>query len=239
MSEQWYDWLVVFEKVKSIVSKVMPRHIATIWRGFIIIINFFSFSQYRIEVAVCIHGSEPIKNVKYVKFHPFGAPKNPLCHFSTVQDVSCWLSTFKIFSGCKGLISATIGNGVTTIGDGAFEYCSELTSVTIGNKVTYIGDLTFNSCKRLNSVTSLNPTPPSIGSKTFSDYYATLKVPIGSKSAYKSFRYWMNFTNIVEIDPTGVQTIKLDKDINVPMYNLNGRKLKEPSKGINIIGDKQ
>lgn len=167
MSEQWYDWLVVFEKVKSIVSKVMPRHIATIWRGFIIIINFFSFSQYRIEVAVCIHGSEPIKNVKYVKFHPFGAPKNPLCHFSTVQDVSCWLSTFKISDGCTSLASVTfhckeieswfkglssikeviIGDEVTSIGDYAFSDCTGLTSITIPNSVTDIGSSAFKGWK--------------------------------------------------------------------------------------------
>ena len=41
------------------------------------------------------------------------------------------------------------------------------------------------------------------------------------------------------MDPSGVQTITLDKDTNAPVYDLNGRKLKEPSKGINIIGRKK
>lgn len=191
MSEQWYDWLVVFEKVKSIVSKVMPRHIATIWRGFIIIINFFSFSQYRIEVAVCIHGSEPTKNVKYVKFHPFGAPKNPLCHFSTVQDVSYWLSTFKIFSGCK------------------------VTSVTIPNSVTEIGNFAFN-CKNLATVVSLIDRLFKIPDGTFSKttfMNGTLYVPSETMEEYKATEGWKNFVYIEERVPNGVANIRAREEI--------------------------
>ena len=40
-------------------------------------------------------------------------------------------------------------------------------------------------------------------------------------------------------DPSGIQNITLDKDINAPIYDLNGRKLKEPRNGINIIGRKK
>lgn len=40
-------------------------------------------------------------------------------------------------------------------------------------------------------------------------------------------------------DPSGVQNITLDKSTNAPIYDMNGRKLKEPSKGINIIGGKK
>jgi len=66
-----------------------------------------------------------------------------------------------------------------------------------------------------------------------------LQVPTGSKNAYLNAEYWKNFTNIVEIDSSGIQSITLDKDINAPIFDLNGRKLKEPSKGINIIGGKK
>ena len=85
----------------------------------------------------------------------------------------------------------------------------------------------------------LNPTPPTITSSTFGSYSAAVQVPTGSKIAYQNAEYWKNFKNIVEIDPSGIQTITLDKDINAPIYDLNGRKLKEPSKGINIIGRKK
>ena len=151
---------------------------------------------------------------------------------------------FAAFYKCSNLASITIGkvtipNSVTEIGFAAFQSCSGLKEVRIGNSVTNIGELNFAYCKNLSMITSLNPTPPTITSNTFSNYTATLNVPEGSKTAYQNAEYWKNFTNIVEIDPSGVQTITLDKGINAPVYDLNGRKLKEPSKGINIIGRKK
>ena len=45
-----------------------------------------------------------------------------------------------------------IPNGVTSIGNYAFEYCSSLTSITIPNSVTSIGNHAFNNCSSLVSV---------------------------------------------------------------------------------------
>ncbi|MBQ3426696.1 MAG: leucine-rich repeat domain-containing protein [Clostridia bacterium] len=56
------------------------------------------------------------------------------------------------FSYCS-LTSVTIGNGMTSIGDGAFRDCSSLTSVTLGNSVTSIGEHAFAGCGSLTSVT--------------------------------------------------------------------------------------
>ena len=39
--------------------------------------------------------------------------------------------------------------------------------------------------------------------------------------------------------PTGIQYNTLDKETNSPIYNINGRKLETPQKGINIIGVKK
>ena len=57
------------------------------------------------------------------------------------------------FSGCKSLISVTIGNSVTTIGNGAFDDCYNLTSITIPYSVTMIGDMAFYNCDGLTSIT--------------------------------------------------------------------------------------
>ncbi len=117
--------------------------------------------------------------------------------------------------------------------------CSNLTTITIGKSVTKIGSFAFTECESLSTVTLLNPIPPTIDNTTFSSFSAALQVPAGSKTAYQNADYWRNFTNIVETDSSSVQSIPLDKSTNAPIYDLNGKKLREPSKGINIIGGKK
>jgi hypothetical protein len=59
----------------------------------------------------------------------------------------------KAFDYCKGLQNVTIGNSVTSIGKKAFDKCSGLQNVTIGNSVTSIGASAFENCSGLQSVT--------------------------------------------------------------------------------------
>ena len=75
--------------------------------------------------------------------------------------------------------SVTIGNGVTSIGDYAFEGCSNLTSATIPNSVTSIGSAVFASCKRLTSVSIPNGVT-NIEYATFSDCSRLTSVTIPS-----------------------------------------------------------
>ena len=70
------------------------------------------------------------------------------------------------FNACSGLASATIPNSVTSIGSYAFYGCSSLTSATIPNSVTSIGSSAFNGCTGLTSVTIGNSVT-SIGSSAF------------------------------------------------------------------------
>ena len=50
------------------------------------------------------------------------------------------------FQDCTSLTSVTIPNSVTSIGDYAFYDCTGLTSLIIGNSVTSIGDEAFSGC---------------------------------------------------------------------------------------------
>ena len=52
-----------------------------------------------------------------------------------------------------GLTEYTIPDGVTNIGQNAFDWCSSLTSITIGDGVTTIGTWAFGDCSSLTSVT--------------------------------------------------------------------------------------
>ncbi len=57
------------------------------------------------------------------------------------------------FDGCSGLTSVTLPEGLTSIGDEAFYDCSGLTSVTLPEGLTSIGDEAFAYCDGLTSVT--------------------------------------------------------------------------------------
>ena len=70
------------------------------------------------------------------------------------------------FSGCSGLTSITIPEGVTSIGDDAFAYCSGLIEITIPDSVTSIGSNMFYNCGGLTSIT-IGEGVTSIGSSAF------------------------------------------------------------------------
>ena len=53
---------------------------------------------------------------------------------------------------CCGLTSVTIGDGVTSIEDHAFNDCDSLTSVIIPDSVTSIGSYAFRDCYSLEAV---------------------------------------------------------------------------------------
>ena len=73
----------------------------------------------------------------------------------------------KAFNHHEKLTSVTIPNSVTTIGEWAFSYCEQLTSVTIPNGVTSIDSWAFSGCEQLTSVTIPNGVT-SIGKGAFS-----------------------------------------------------------------------
>ncbi len=60
----------------------------------------------------------------------------------------------------------TVPDGVTSIGQGAFEWCHSLTSITLPDSVTSIGECAFFGCKKLTSVT-LPDSVTSIGKGSF------------------------------------------------------------------------
>jgi hypothetical protein len=60
---------------------------------------------------------------------------------------------------------------------------------------------------------------------------------MGYDVAYEDVGGW--FFDYEGSDPAGIQTITLDNDSNVLIYDLNGRKLVKSNKGVNIIDGKK
>ncbi len=78
------------------------------------------------------------------------------CNSTAVEEIVITSGTSigdSAFSGCSGLISATISSSVTSIGEDAFYKCSKLTSITIPDSVTSIGSYAFRDCSSLTTVT--------------------------------------------------------------------------------------
>ena len=142
------------------------------------------------------------------------------------------------FANCSSLASMTIPNSVTAIGSYAFSECSGLTSVTIPNSVTTIGDKAFSGCNNLAEIVSLIEKPFSISSSVFSNNTlnnATLYVPIGTLDVYNSTNGWKSFVWIEEKSQTGISAAKTGDSKPTVRYNLDGQRITESKKGINII----
>ncbi len=80
------------------------------------------------------------------------------------------------FNGCESLTSVTFGKNsqLTSIGPGAFNYCHSLESITIPASVTSIGEWAFVECYRLVEVWNLSKLNITAGSEDngYVGYYA-------------------------------------------------------------------
>ena len=72
-----------------------------------------------------------------------------------------------------------IEDGVTNIGNYAFDCCTGLTSITIPDSVTSIGDYALQSCTNLTSIT-IPDSVTSIGAHAFSNCYKLISITLPS-----------------------------------------------------------
>lgn len=105
-------------------------------------------------------------------------------YYYTYQDDAPWM-LHNI-----GIKTVIIEDGVTTIGDGAFQRCQNLTSVTIPGSVTNIGISAFEECDALTSVT-IPDSVTTIGRDAFSscDGLTSVSIP-GSVTNISYSAFW-------------------------------------------------
>ena len=153
------------------------------------------------------------------------------------------------FAGCTGLTSIEIPNSVVSLGDEAFENCLNVETLYIGNSVESIGWGAFKNCEKIKEI-KIGLEKPISCPVPFADVIydsAILYVPIGTKSLYQEVDPWYLFLDIKEMDFTGIEDVLAEvvderkgENGNVKgIYDLIGRKIDVPTKGIYIINGKK
>ena len=130
-----------------------------------------------------ISGTGKMTDYSYHNYSPFYQNTN-------IESVSIEDGVTSIgesaFNSCTSLTSVTIPDSVTSIGDFAFCHCKSLTNVTIGNSVTSIGECAFLRCASLISITIPNSVT-SIENEAFEDCTSLKSIEVsGNNKNYSS-----------------------------------------------------
>ena len=113
--------------------------------------------------------------------------------------------------------SVTIGNGVTSIGDSAFEGCSGLTSVIIGDSVTNIDSSVFEDCIGLTTIT-IPDSVTSIGYEAFRGCSGLTSITIGNGVTSIGSYAFYNCSGLTEINWNAISVSDFSSGNNV-FYN--------------------
>ena len=144
------------------------------------------------------------------------------------------------FEECSSLASLIINEGLESIGGSAFEGCTNLTSISIPSTVKTILQNAFRNCKGMTDFYSKAKSVPYTDDAAFDGTpteKSTLHVPASAVEEYRTSWPWSDFKNIValeEDDPDGIMAVKQTNDSNNLYYDLTGRKVLYPQKGLYI-----
>jgi len=156
-------------------------------------VNTFGATSYTItgsgaDLILTITGTGNMPNYNNSSYAPWNGQGSSI-KTVIIEDGVTRIGNYA-FNGCWSLTSVTIPNSVTTIGGEAFSDCVGLTSVTFGNSLTAIG-MDFYGCTGLTSITFGN-SMNIIGSRSFygcTGLTGTLTIPnsvttIGQEAFY-------------------------------------------------------
>ena len=136
----------------------------------------------------------------------------------------------------------TLGEGVKTVKENAFNGCTNIKTIDIGSTVMSIEARAFSGTDKLTNVTCRATTVPETDRTTFENSYpnyATLHVPAESVSHYKSHEVWSKFKDVVPLngEETDIERLTMTNSTDyVPIiHNLSGQRITNLKKGLNVI----
>ena len=135
-------------------------------------------------------------------------------------DMDNWFydSNSPWYSSRQDIVKVVMVNGVTSIGDGAFDCCTNLKNITIPDSVTSIGNYAFDYCDSLESLTLPNSVT-SIGYEAFfsCDSLISITLPDGLTSISEyAFEYCTNLKSITIPDSvTSIGNYAFDMCVNL------------------------
>ena len=94
------------------------------------------------------------------------------------------------FEGCTQLQLVNLPQSTTTLADRCFHGCSQLREITLPQNLTTIGSQAFAQCTGMSAIYSYNMEPPTVAPDAFEDTNPLVFVPSGTKEAYQAQEGW-------------------------------------------------
>ena len=133
------------------------------------------------------------------------------------------------FSGCDKLATVTLGGGLRTVGDRAFFECFNLMAIDLPQSVTTIGSFAFSDCGKLTSATIRSGA---IGSYAFSSCEKLKTVTLGDGVTAIGSNAFANCDVLTAVAiPDSVVTVGVQA-----FYNCNSLATVSLGKGVTSVG---
>ena len=147
-----------------------------------------------------------------------------------------------LFNSCESLSSVELSEGLTAVKAFVFENCSSLKTVTFPSTLTTLSESTSFGWSP-ESLYFLGTQPATGERSTDEPFYGLydktkVYVPESAFDDYKQstvFEKFFEEDNLLTFSTTGINTVKDSRIVPVMWFDLSGRQLSAPQKGINIV----
>ena len=134
-----------------------------------------------VDGTMVFYGSSSVNQYSAILRYSSGADTRNYVYQSSVQKIELGNGITSIgnyaFNNCYSLVSITIPDSITSIGVTAFNNCYSLVSITIPDGITSIGVTAFNNCYSLVSIT-IPDSVTSIGNYVFENCRSLASITI-------------------------------------------------------------